>query len=443
MKETKKREIKKKRETRKRPPMTNVQVHGKRAPMKNGWIRIQIYGNAFERGFAHGYLLAKELQVIKNAFIMIVKENLKFTPTSYTTFCKEKITPKIQEYSPEFFEEIQGISAGAIAAGYPEITADFIIEWNAILSTYTIAPERCSAFISIQNGNIIMAHNTHTDLLTGQFANVILEICPSEGNRMVMQTSPGFICSGTDFFMIENGIIGCESTIGNTNYTPEFGAPYFCRIRQAMQYGNSLDDYVKIMLKDNAGDYPCTWFLGDTRKKEIMQFEIAKKNHSVEKKREGVFYGINSAHDEIIRKKETNDTDHGNTKTTSGARNMRLHYLLYEKYAGKMTIDNAKTIISDHYDVYLDKETDGNSRTICRHTDLDGEKTTREAYYPFGCTDAKIVDSTMAKKMEFIGRFGSSCSKAFHVNTFVKKHPQYKHLREFLKNRPCQPWTYL
>jgi hypothetical protein len=122
---------------------------------------------------------------------------------------------------------------------------------------------------------------------------------------------------------------------------------------------------------------------------------------------------------------------------------MRLHYLLYEKYAKQRTIENAKTILSDHYDVYLDKETEGNSRTICRHTELDAEKSTREAYYAFGCTDAKITDSKMAKKMEFIGRFGSSCDKAFHVNTFIKKHPKYKHLGEFLKNRPTQPWTYL
>jgi hypothetical protein len=141
----------------------------------------------------------------------------------------------------------------------------------------------------------------------------------------------GWIWSGTDFWVTSAGIFGTETTIGG--FLPfENKWPLSCRLRKAMQYGNSLEDYVKIMLKENAGDYPCTWFLGDTRKKEIMQFEIAKKNHSVEKKREGVFYGINSAHDEIIRKKETNDTDHGNTKTTSGARNMRLHYLLYEKY---------------------------------------------------------------------------------------------------------------
>jgi hypothetical protein len=434
-----------KRNTKKQNKTSIIKLeHGTRFSKKNGWIRIKIHGNAFERGFAHGYLLAKELQEIKDAFAFILEVNGYFrNVTNYETFCREKITPSIQTDFPEFFEEIQGISAGAIAAGFPTISFDFIVGWNALLSTYTIVPERCSAFISIHKGNIVMAHNTHTDLLTGQMANVIMEICPSNGHRILMQTSPGWICSGTDFFIIENGIIGCESTIGNINYTPEFGAPYFCRIRQAMQYGNSLDDYVKIMLKNNAGDYPCTWFLGDTKKKEIMQLEIAKETHAVERKTEGVFYGINSAHDETIRKTETTDKTYGNTKTTSGARNMRLHYLLYEKYAGKMTLENAKKIISDHYDVYLDKETQGNNRTICKHSHLDPKKRRRGSYYPFGCTDGKIVDTKMATNMSFIGRFGSSCGIAFNVKTYIEKHPKYKRWEKYLKSMPSQPWTQL
>jgi hypothetical protein len=438
--ETKKKSIinknkKKWRETKKNRKLFHI--HGKRLPKKNGWIRIKIEGNAFERGFAHGYLLSTELQETKDAFAFILKANGIFTSISnYEKYCRENITPKIQEFFPEFFEEMQGISAGAIAAGNIEITFDFIVSWNSLLSTYTIFPERCSAFISIQDGNIIMAHNTHTDFLTGQKANIIMEICPLNGNRMIMQTCPGFICSGTDWFMIENGIIGCECTISNINYTPKFGIPYFCRIRQAMQYGNSLDDYVKLMLEKNAGDYPCTWLLGDIEKKEIMQFEIGLKYHSVERKKEGVFYGMNSVHDKTIREKETNDKDYGNTLTSSGARNMRFHYLLYEKYAKKMNIENAKKTIADHYDVYLDKETDGNNRTICKHINPNNN-------YPFGAIDGKIVDTNMAKKMTFLGRFGNSCGTDFNIRKYIQKYPKYKVWEKYLKNMPSQPWTEL
>jgi len=286
------------RETRIRKPKTQnktrkikTKLCGKREPIKNGWIRIRIYGNAYERGFAHGYLLSRELQEIRNAFDFILQKNVDVSPGTekYIEYCKDKITSNILTDFPELAEEMQGISAGAIAAGFELITFDFIVAWNALLSTYTMFPDRCSSFISIHDGNIVMAHNTHTDFLTGQIANIIMEIQPTKGHRFIMQTSPGWICSGTDYFIIENGIIGCESTIGNINYTPTFGSPYFCRIRQAMQYGNSLDDYVKIMLENNAGDYPCTWLLGDTKRKEIMQFEIAKENHSIQKKKKECF----------------------------------------------------------------------------------------------------------------------------------------------------------
>ena len=54
-----------------------------------------------------------------------------------------------------------------------------------------------------------------------------------------MQTQPGFIWSGTDFFVCKNekkgtNFIGSETTIGG--FLPyELGNPIFCRIRKGMQ----------------------------------------------------------------------------------------------------------------------------------------------------------------------------------------------------------------
>jgi hypothetical protein len=105
-------------------------IQGKRLSNKNGWIRIKIYGNAFERGFAHGFLLAKELREIYDAFPFILKETMETKYKEYKTYCKNKITPNIQAFFPEFFEEIQGISAGAISAGCECITVEFFILLN-------------------------------------------------------------------------------------------------------------------------------------------------------------------------------------------------------------------------------------------------------------------------------------------------------------------------
>ena len=75
-------------------------------------------------------------------------------------------------------------------------------------------------------------------------SNIVLDLNPSEGHRFIMQTSPCWIWSGTDFFVTAKGIIGTETTIGGF-ISYENNIPISCRIRNAMQYGNNLDDYEK------------------------------------------------------------------------------------------------------------------------------------------------------------------------------------------------------
>lgn len=135
-----------------------------------------------------------------------------------------------------------------------------------------------------------MAHNTHTNFADGQLHNIIMNVIPSSGHPFVMQTSAGYIASGTDWFICSTGMIGCETTIGDINYTPRFGVPYFCRIRQAMQYGKTLDDYEQIMDKKNAGDYACSWLFGDINTNEIMLYEIGLKEKNVQRTKNGVFW---------------------------------------------------------------------------------------------------------------------------------------------------------
>ena len=217
--------------------------------------------------------------------------------------------PIIQKQYPEFYNEICGISAGAKMAG-KKISVDFLIAWNSYISLYYyfrgVAKEKCSAFIATgdatENGDMIMAHTTHSDYASGQLQNIILYVTPINGHSFVMQTSPGFIASATDWFLCSTGIIGCETTISKTNYKPKFGDPYFCRIRQAMQYGETLDEYVDIMSTRNAGDYACSWLLGDTRTNEAMLFEISLNYKNVKKTKNGFFYGMNSAIDNKLRK---------------------------------------------------------------------------------------------------------------------------------------------
>ena len=453
---TKKNKIKK-RKTHKKKTI-NPKVNGQRFKQKNGWIKMKIYGSPLERGYAHGFLLRKELQNIRQVILPFLVENSftkKITYEQYEKDCRNNITEIIREKYPEYYEELQGIATGANYLE-EEITLDFLIAWNSFLSMASFydrrsAVDHCSAFIAIgdatEKGDIIMAHTTHSDFVSAKTVNIILEIYPEKGNKMKMQTSPGLICSSSDWFICDNGIIGCETTIGSINFKPVFGVPYYCRIREAMQYGNSLDDFVTILSKDNAGDYANSWLLGDTREKtkEIMLLELGLKIRNIERKTNGLFYGMNSAISTELREKETTDKSHWNMLETSGARNIRLHVLLYEKYYGKINIENAKKIISDHYDVSQTKETDGNTLTICKHTNLDGSKSgKRSPYYPFGCTDGKVTNSQMAKKRMFVGRMGPACGTPFYAKQFLTKHPEYKKKWEkVLPDMLHEPWITL
>jgi hypothetical protein len=437
--------------TRKKYYTKIPKVSGTIIEKTHGWVVAEIRGDAYERGYAHGVLLYKELRRIVKSLPFIVKKYFKTSLSNYIKVCKQEVKQVIKNDFPEIYEEMRGISHGAKKMGI-HFSVDALIAWN---SAFGMGPffeneskekmERCSAFIatgdSTQNGEIVMAHNTHTDFLTGQLMNVIMYVYPSSGNHFVMQISPGYVASGSDWFLCSTGIIGCESTIGGTEYKPKFGSPFFCRIRQAMQYGKTLDEYVEIMLKNNAGDYACSWLFGDINTNEIMQFEIGLDKHNLNRTNNGLFYGMNSAFSFDLNNTETTDTDFHDFSTSSGSRNYRLDALLNNVYSGKINTDNAKTVISDHYDVFLNKEI-MNGRSICNHAEKDEHGSTRrDAFYPRGCTDGKVVNSKMAKNLEFEGRFGSACGRIFNVKNHFKLHPEHKEWEPYLENIDNEPWV--
>ena len=219
---------------------------------------------------------------------------------------------------PEFYEEMEGIAEGCKANG-TETTIDEIIAWNFYMSIpywYSTrsdthvgkeggSKDRCSAFIAVgdwtSDGKIVCAHNSFTDYVDGQYSNVILDLNPAKGIRFMMQTSPCWIWSGTDVFITAKGIIGTETTIGGfMPYEKKFPIGY--RIRKAMQYGNTLDEYVDILLEGNSGDYANSWLFGDINTNEILRIELGLKYHNVERTKNGYFIGFNAPYDPSNKK---------------------------------------------------------------------------------------------------------------------------------------------
>lgn len=431
-----------------------------RAVEKNGWKIIHIYGSAYHRGYMHGQILADEIHRARQTLPFLVREILHTNYKHYMEICRTRLKPPIQEYYPEIYQELEGIADGT---KNPEITIDFLIAWNSFISMYEYfdtslfdAPKgRCSAFIatgdSTADGRIVMAHNSHSDFVSGSFLNIILYVHPERGFPFCMQTCAGYVASVADWFLCGSGIIGCETTISDINYRvfdhTETQVPYFCRIRTAMQYGRSLDDYVAIMRRHNGGDYACSWLFGNIYTNEIMLYELGKTVENIRRTHNGVFYGMNSSISARLRSQETNDQEWLDITTSSGARNQRLHFLLVESseramdprgYYGRIDIESAKKILADHYDVLNEREI-MNHRSICNHTELSKEKN----YYPHGCYDGKATNSMMAATLSFWGRWGSSCGRVFRVSEFIRKHPMYRKWKKYLRDFPAHKWVVL
>lgn len=420
-------------------------INGEIILEKEGWKKIHVYGDPYEIGYAHGYLLSKELKRSYKVMEFLVKNDFKITMKKYIETCKRLLFNIIKSKYPDIFKELQGISDGAKLKGV-KVSVDFLIASNSYMSLYEYftgkSMERCSAFIACgdatENNDIVMAHNTHTDFGTGQLLNIVMIVTPSNGIEFTMQTSPGFVASSSDWFITKAGIVGCETTMHSVKYNVDFGVPYFCRVRSAMQYCENLDQYSNVMLKNNAGDYPCSWLFGDLNKKEIMLLEIGLNYHNKQKKTNGVFYGSNTVMSKKLRVLETNDTSHIDDNDSCGARSLRLNYLLMDKYYGKINLENSKKIISDHFDSHFNK-INKQGRCICVHYEEDP----LYGYTPAGCTDGKILNTELAKKLNFYGRFGSCCGRKLIIKDYIKKNPQYEKWGKILEDFKSFKWIKL
>lgn len=435
---------------------------------KNEWTYISVKGKPKERGYAYGYLCAKQFAEIQTMLNFFILESYGQTWEYMIKLINEDFKEMTKHDFNEFYEEMEGIADGCSAAG-TKTTIDEIIAWNFYMSmsywfskksdthlgkeggSDTIkvtAKDRCSAFIAVgdwtEDGKIVVAHNSFTDFIDGQYSNIILDLNPSNGSRFIMQTSPCWIWSGTDFFVTDKGIIGTETTIGGFKaYDKKIPIAY--RIRKAMQYGETLDDYVKILLDGNSGDYANSWLFGDINTNEIMRIELGLKYNNIERTKNGFFIGFNAPYDPKIRNLECENTGFYDIRRHQGARYVRLSDLM-DKHKGKLNIEVAKEIIADHYDVYLLKEDNPCARTVCSHYELDAREYMSQAdrpkpYSPHGACDGCVTDTAMAKKMSFSGRFGNSCGMPFIADEFFKKHRQWENFKPYIKDRPSAPWT--
>lgn len=418
----------------------------------NGWVYLHTEGAPYERGYQHGYLLAPEIRQQQDASRYLTFQS---TGMPWEFFVNQSEIMFTGHIDPEYLEEIRGIAEGATAAGtkvsWQEILAlnaqmEIVDYWWPSVQSNEYEKiddhEHCSAFIATgswtDSGKIVVAHNTWSAFEDERFCNLIHDIVPEKGNRILMQSLPGHIDSNADYLVTSGGLMITETSIGGFTPYKTDESPEFFRARKAAQYAGDLDTFVAIMQKNSSAGYANSWLVGDRKTGEIMRFEQGLKFSSVNKTKDGYFIGANYVEDPRIRNLETSGLSGTDILGSVGARLVRLTDLM-EENRGRLTPDRAKEILSDHYDVWLERE-QPSCRTIEGRCDLDP----RPQGSPFrasGATDGKVMDSAMAENMTLTARWGSSSGLPFDAAAFLKKHPQYRYLDGYLPSFPTQPWT--
>jgi hypothetical protein len=433
----------------------------------NGWIWVKIRGAPFERGFQYGSLTAKEyaeaVRVYKWMTLQTTGKEMSFFYDNAVKLQKDKIYP-------ELLEEMEGVAAGYSGQGIPT-TLDDIVGWNAWMEMTGYwwpwaqkngqqgpqmntggrsAKSHCSAFIATgsatTDGKIVIGHQSFTEFWNGQFFNLVLDITPAEGYRMVMQTSPGWSASMTDFWVNSSGIVAAETTIvGFQDFDPT-KIPEYVRARKASQYGGNIEEWVKLINAGNNGGYANMWLVGDINTNEIANYEQGLLFQNFQKKTDGWYFGDNAPNDPRIRNLECSDVGYDDIRQQTGARRMRWPQLL-RQYEGRIDAETGKKILADVYDVYLGRLCPS-SRTICSHYDEDPQPFVSDPnavwnipFFPGGSVDGKITTSDLARDMSMLGIFGRADGAPFDADEFLRIHSQFDYQRGYLISRPSQKWT--
>lgn len=419
-----------------------------------GWMYLRLDGSPFERGLQHGRQMANLIPDSINRARVWTTNTLGRDWDFFREVAEKLYLPKI---TVECDDELKGIVAGADQAG---VTIDYLdlvalngyedsINYHYFLRkqqnprSQDVRVGGCSAFVATgtrtSDGRVVMGHATWWPYLLGKGWNLLLHINPSRGHEVLMQSIPGFIFSGSDWYMNSSGLIVCETTItGVYTFKPE-GTPTFVRAREAMQFSDTIDAWTRSMIKDNNGGLANSWLLGDTNRNEIALLELGTFNHQLQRTRDGYFVGCNLAFDEKV-KTETK-FDYSNTDSSPVARHERWLRLMDSDR--KIDVETAKSYLSDHYDTSIGHESPSGC-SLCGHVDSDAKgfpELEWGPFYPSGSFDAKITTAPLAREGKMWARWGKPCGASFDSRLFLKEHPEYSWQVPLLGDLARTEWT--
>ncbi len=434
------------------PDVEEPKLSGALRTEEAGWVFLRLAGSPKEIGYQHGYLAADEIADALSMFRQYAPGATRRDWEFYRRTAETLFWPRL---SDEERLEIEGIAAGARDRGKAIDRADITAMngWMEIAWYYiptlekrdNAAPGNCSAFIATgsytRDGGIVMGHNAWLDYAVGQRWNFVLDIAPLRGRRIIMDAFPGFIHSGDDFAINDAGLMVTETTITGFKGFDPAGIPEFARARRAMQYADSIDEWVRIMKEGNNGAYANSWLIGDRKTGEIARLELGLKNTPLERTKDGYFIGSNFPADPKLCKEETTFNP-GDPGSCCNARKKRWEQLM-ETRRGRIDVEAGKRFLADHVDTRTGAEAPS-GRTLCGHVDLDPDGAPEwewAPFYPGGASQSKVTDSKLAGELSFWAYFGHACGEAFRAEKFLAAHPRYAWQRPFLRDLPAASWA--
>ena len=382
-----------------------------------GWTFVHIEGKPYERGYQYGSLLAKEIVAYMDK--LAIRANGDNPLAGWQGLRTLADALMLRRYDPEYLEEMKGIADGAAAAG-PQfrgrgidlldiVTVNSAVDIGQLgdglsksvhgLSGRTFRTEedeinaaerlhKCSSFLAngpaTADGKIVFGQLFMWSGYTGVHWDVVCDVVPEKGHRLVYQTFPGGIHSGADFYINNAGIMMGETTVAQTPFDPD-GEPQSSRIRKAAQYAESIDDVVRILTTRNNGLYTNDWLIGDTRANEIGILLLGTKTHKLWRSGKGEFPGgttgfywsVNNAKDPEVRKEYVPDPSNAPFDLVFSPWNRDLAFVdFYRKTKGSIDATSAVNVLA-----------------------------TSPINRPHAC-DGKVTTSAMAARMVFLAHFG-------------------------------------
>ncbi|MFP2906133.1 C45 family autoproteolytic acyltransferase/hydrolase, partial [Pyxidicoccus sp. 3LFB2] len=406
-------------------PMESVRWAGKGFRYDDGgWIYVHIEGEPYERGHQFGELTGGEIVRYMEKLGIQKDKTDAVKGWSHARLLADALF--LRKYDAEYLEEMKGIADGANKAGAKfkdrELDLLDIVTLNSAVDAgqleeanrATATPlsgrtflkaedeieragkgDHCSSFVATKSatkdGRAIIGQIFMWNGYTGVHWDVMLDVQPTKGHRFVMQTFPGGIHSGADWYVNSAGIVIGETTVGQTPFDMN-GTPQSNRIRKAAQYASSIDDVARIMKDGNNGLYSNDWTLADTKTDEGACFLLGTKKTRLWRtgskgnaadtpgNLKDFIWANNNNRDPEVRKEYVPNPDNAPVDLAFNAANRDIAFWEYYAKYGKKGFD-----------------LDASIRMLA----------TSPINRPHAC-DGKVTTSEMAEKLMFLAHYGKT-----------------------------------